>query len=231
MDLEYKFTRNITGIYRYLFIRKIDVRGIEGLPSGPKIIVANHFNASDSFTLPFVLKEKLHFVIQGSAFDLPLIGKLLTIAEQLPVHAGQGLKMIRDAQEKLAAGGCVIIYPEGKLNNGEELLKAGIGAAFLALKARVPVVPLGFYVSQKDILVLKWKIFRDYVSSGSWQWRGTCVLRFGEPFMVTIDSETKRLQTSLRKVTEEIMTRIEQLVEEAQRDIEKSLTPTCSVKG
>jgi 1-acyl-sn-glycerol-3-phosphate acyltransferase len=114
----------------------------------------------------------------------------------------------------------VVIYPEGRLDNSEALLKAGVGAAMLAFKAHVPVVPLGFYVSRKDILILKWKVFRNYVSSGGWQWRGTCVLRFGEPLMVTLDDKSRKLQSGLRKVTAEIMERIGQLVEEARQDIE-----------
>ena len=220
MDFGYRIARSIAGVYRTLFIRRIVVGGLEKLPPGPKIIVANHANASDSFALPFVLKEKLHFVIQGSAFDLPLIGRLLDLAEQVPCYARQGLKMIRDAQEKLAGGGVVVIYPEGQLDHSEGLLKAGIGAAMLALKARVPVVPLGFYVARKDILVLKWKVFREYVSHGGWQWRGACALRFGEPILVGGLQESRKLQSSLRKVTAEIMARIAQLVEEARQDLE-----------
>lgn len=225
MGFGYRLGMRIAGAYRSLFIRKIDVRGLEKIPAGPKIIVANHSNVSDSFTLPFVLKDKLHFVIQGSVFNLPLIGRLLSLADQIAIFPGQGLKMIHCAQEKLAQGGCVVIYPEGRLNHGEGLLKAGIGAAFLALKARVPIVPLGFYVSKKDLLMLKWKIFREYVSSGGWQWRGACFLRFGEPIILTIDSTTKKLQGNLRQITEEIMEKIDQLVEEARQDFENIASP------
>jgi 1-acyl-sn-glycerol-3-phosphate acyltransferase len=220
MDWGYQLGRAIAGVYRALFIRRIDVRGLEKLPPGPKIIVANHANASDSFALPFVLKEKLHFVIQGSAFDLPVLGRLLELAEQVPCYARQGLEMIRHAQEKLARGGCVVIYPEGKLNNNEGLLKAGLGAAMLALKSRAPVVPLGFYVLKKDLLVVKWNVFRDYVSRGGWQWRGACALRFGEPIVVGGVDETGRQPVHLRKATAEIMARVAQLVEDARRDLE-----------
>jgi 1-acyl-sn-glycerol-3-phosphate acyltransferase len=220
MDLGYRFVRRILSIYRYVCIGKIDVRGIEHLPPGPKIIVANHANATDSFALPFVLKEKLHFVIQGNVFDLPLVGRLLSLAEQVPCYTRQGLQMIHAAQEKLAQGGCVVIYPEGRLENSEELLKAGIGAAMLSLKAHVPVVPLGFYVSKKNLLILKWNLFRTHISTGGWQWRGTCVLRFGEPLMVAGDQEARKAPSSLRTATAEIMERIGQLVKEARQDFD-----------
>lgn len=221
MDAAYRFVKRIIGIYRMLFIHHIDVRGIENLPPGPKIIVANHANVTDSFALPFILKEKLHFVIQGSFFDLPVIGKLLDLADQVPCYAGQGMKMIREAQEKLARGGCVVIYPEGRLDNNEGLLKAGIGAAMLAVKAHVPVIPLGFYVSKENIRTMKWKVFPDYESHGGFQWRGACMLRFGEPLMVTIDEEKSKIQGRMRKVTGELMDQIRTLVEAGREDWEK----------
>jgi 1-acyl-sn-glycerol-3-phosphate acyltransferase len=220
MNFAYRCLKTILRLYHRLFIYEVDARGLEHIPPGPKIIVANHTNASDCFTLPLILKDKLHYVIQGSMFDLPVLGKLLSQAEQVPAYPGQGLKMIQDALQKLSRGGSIVIFPEGRLNNGEGLLKAGIGAAMLAIKARVPVVPLGFYVSGKDILVLKAKIFRSYVSSGGWQWRGKIMLRFGEPVMLSLDNETQKLKVSLRKVTKEIMERVDQLVDEARQELE-----------
>jgi 1-acyl-sn-glycerol-3-phosphate acyltransferase len=224
MNTAYWIGRKLLGLYRFFFIGKIYARGIEHIPPGPKIIVANHANVTDSFTLPLVMSEKLHFVIQGSVFDLPVLGKLLKRAEQVPCYAEQGLKMIHEAQKKLNQGGCVIIFPEGRLNNNEQLLKAGIGAAMLAEKANVPVVPLGFYVSRKNVVLLQRQVFRNYVSRGGFQWRGECMLHFGKPLIFSMEDGTKKIHTSLRKVTTQIMEEIKQLVENARQDSENTNT-------
>lgn len=220
MDLGYWFARQVINLYRFLFIHKIDVRGLEKLPPGPKVIVANHAYVSDSFALPLVLKEKLSFIIQGTAFDLPVLGRLLYWAGQVPCYAGQGLKMIREAQARLAQGRSIVIYPEGKLNNNEGLYRAGNGAAMLAAKARVPVVPLGFYVARDNILMIKRRVFGDYVSTGGWQWRGALLLRFGDPMLVEPNRENGQRQLNLRLVTTEIMEQVRRLVDEARRDFE-----------
>ena len=80
----YKFVRGVLGIYVHTIIRKIQVQGEELIPSGPKIIVANHANLTDGFVLPQIFPEKLHFLIQADIFDIPIMGKLLTLADQIP---------------------------------------------------------------------------------------------------------------------------------------------------
>ena len=65
MDIWYALIKVIFGLYRLFFIRRVKVCGLEKLPSGPKILVANHPNMTDAFVMPFIFSEKLTFLIQS----------------------------------------------------------------------------------------------------------------------------------------------------------------------
>lgn len=55
---------------------------------------------------------------------------------------GQDMSQTREAIRRLKEGRLVGIFPEGRLNFGTDLLPANPGVAFLALKSRVPVIPM-----------------------------------------------------------------------------------------
>lgn len=145
MDFWYSTAKTMVGAYISLFIQKIHVDGRENIPEGPKIVVANHALASDGFLLPFIFPDKLHYLIQADTFSLPILGKILALADQIPVAKGRGQEALELAKEKLARGGTVALFPEGKLNDGKRLLRAYTGAARLTLESGVPVIPVGFY--------------------------------------------------------------------------------------
>ena len=100
----YHIANSIVMIYINHFIDNIQVSGKENIPVGPKIIVANHPNATDGLMLPSVFPEKLHFMIQASVFETPFIGRLLAYAEQIPVVSGNGRQALSLARVKLANG-------------------------------------------------------------------------------------------------------------------------------
>ena len=88
MDVWYNTAKAMVGAYLALFVHKIHVVGRENIPDGPKIIVANHALASDAFILPWIFRDKVHCLIQADIFSVPLIGKMLALADQIPVVAG-----------------------------------------------------------------------------------------------------------------------------------------------
>ena len=99
--------------YLAVFVEAVQVRGQENLHPGPKIMAANHPHLTDAFVLPFIIPGKLHFLIQADAFTVPWVGRLLTLADQIPVVVGQGRKALNAARAKLAQGHTIAIFPEG----------------------------------------------------------------------------------------------------------------------
>lgn len=216
MDLWYSVTKGLVRTYMALFTDGVHIDGEENIPPGPKIIVGNHPHATDAFVLPFIIKEKIHFFIQEETFTLPVIGKILELADQIPVVIGQGQEAIATARTRLQMGNAVGIFPEGRMSGSREVRRAGAGAALLAIETGVPLVPVGFYVEPKFIKEIKGHLHnRDTI--GWWQFGGKCMVNFGEPWQLAVQEKTDRSYRYVRELTDKLMNNIQELVNEASR--------------
>jgi 1-acyl-sn-glycerol-3-phosphate acyltransferase len=218
MDFWYTINKHILRFYLAFCIRDIHVTGEENLKPGAKIIVANHPNMTDGFVMPFVIREKLHFLIQEETFRLPVIRLLLTKADQIPVCKGNGRVAIQNALDKLSAGKSIVIFPEGRLNHGGKLHRGRCGAALLAAKSGAPIQPVGFYVPPENTHTFFGRCHgRD--TTGVWQVRGTCYLRIGKPWHVHPSPQFNLRE--LRPLTAKIMVQISRLVELTREEVER----------
>ena len=168
-----------TNGYLRLFSLNCNVDGTYPLPVGPKIIAANHPNATDSFHLVPILSETPHFLMRSKLFSRPIIGWLLNQTGQIQVADGR--KPFQQACTLLQMGETIVIYPEGRLNPRYAKMKGKSGAIRLALKSGAPIIPLGIYVPPEHVKNLR-PYLNGHVSEGCWQTSGTCHLRFGIPW-------------------------------------------------
>lgn len=218
MDLWYAISKDIIHLYQMLFITP-RVKGKEHIPGGPKIIVGNHSLASDSFVLPFIFREKLHFLIEHEIFKIKFIGRLLELADQIPVVKGRGLEALRAACKKLDAGDSVVVFPEGRLNNGEELYRAHAGAALLAAQTGVPVVPVGFYTPPEFVRILRSRLDNRSVFA-AWQFGGPLFVNIGQPLRAMQNSNE---YIALRQFTNQLMASVSDLINELKTGESRNL--------
>ena len=128
----------------WLFLKPA-IQGLENYPSdGPALIVINHLGDADSALLAFALPgpppEALGKIELQS---LPVLGAICDGYGLIWLHRGQpDRRAMRAALEALAAGRKVVIAPEGRYSLNGGLEEGGSGAAYLALKADVPIVPI-----------------------------------------------------------------------------------------
>jgi 1-acyl-sn-glycerol-3-phosphate acyltransferase len=222
MDLWYSLAKTIVGTYLTLCVESIHIEGQENLTAGPKIIVANHANASDAFVIPFIVPEKVHFLIQEDILRVPLFGHVLAWADQIPVVVGRGREALDAARDRLARGNAVAIFPEGRLSHGDSFRRAGAGAALLALESRVPLVPVGFYVAPRFTRTIQGR-FHGRDSIGRWQLGGRCFVRVGQPWWPSpAAAEAEGRYRSLRRVTRRVMDQIAELVGQAAEEAQRS---------
>jgi 1-acyl-sn-glycerol-3-phosphate acyltransferase len=213
MDLWYAVAKDIVYLYQTFFIQA-RIKGKEHIPAGPKIIVGNHSLATDAFVLPAMFREKLHFLVQYDLFKVQFIGKLLELADQIPVIKGQGRETLRTALQRLETGHSVVIFPEGRLNHGEQLNPAHAGAAYLAAQSGVPVLPVGFYTPPKFVRMLSARM-QDRQTLGGWQFGGPLFVNIGKPLRAEMPSGeafdvhqfTDQLMSSITELINEIKTR------------------------
>jgi 1-acyl-sn-glycerol-3-phosphate acyltransferase len=219
MDFWYSTAKAIVGTYISLFIQKIQVDGRENIPSGPKIVVANHALATDAFLLPFIFPEKLYYLVQADVFNLPILGKILALADQIPVVKGRGMEAMEKAKEKLAKGGTIALFPEGKLNDGKQLLRAYTGAARLTLLSGAPVLPVGIYTPPRFARAINAHI-HGRPTYGSWQFGGPSFISIGSTWQPPVDTPCEenpyQYAKFVRDMTDEIMGRINYMVDRAR---------------
>ncbi|MDZ5078066.1 lysophospholipid acyltransferase family protein [Nesterenkonia sp. HG001] len=123
--------------------------GLDRLPRGGFIAVANHITEIDPLVVAHAVYSSgstPHFLAKDSLFRIPVFGGMLGRLEQIPVARDQrgAQRSLHQAREALAAGGAIVIYPEGTLTRDPQLwpMRAKTGAARLALSTGVPVVPI-----------------------------------------------------------------------------------------
>ena len=144
-----QFTRYLVLSLFYLPIKKIE--GRENLPkSGPFLIASNHINRLDAYFLaPAIVlytSRMVYFIakIQPWGFFWEKVLSDLW-AGCIPYDKNNKSKCLEMALQRLQKGEIVGFFPEGRSNKNNTLLKGKTGCARLALWAKVPVIPVGFY--------------------------------------------------------------------------------------
>jgi 1-acyl-sn-glycerol-3-phosphate acyltransferase len=196
-------------------VRQLSVHYETPLPPGPKIIALNHANVTDAFLLPAVIPGPICFLAQANLFDLPLIGRLLTLGGQLPVVRGQPAALLAAAACRLRQGYSIAVCPEGRLNHGGPLHRAGVGTVCLALQTGFPIVPVGFYVADRDAKVIHATI-DGRATYGRWQVGGTCQAAIGQPWWPGLAAPGDRGHGLQRHLTDQLMQTIAALVRQAE---------------
>lgn len=130
-------------------LTKRDWRGTRHLPAeGGCVLATNHVSEFDP--IPFG-----HFVIdngrlprflgKAEVFAVPVIGKIVTAAGQIPVYrkSTDAAKAFSAAVAAVEAGECVVVYPEGTISRDPDLwpMVGKTGAARIALTTGCPVIP------------------------------------------------------------------------------------------
>ena len=174
--------KRLFNVYRFLFSDGLEISGNVSLPSGPKIIAANHTNGSDPLYLPFLTDEKIHCLFQNCLFSIPVLGWLFKQTDQICVDRANGRPAYDRACHLLKEGATVAIFPEGRLVRREAGIRAKSGVVRMALETGVPIIPLGFYVRPQDLVNIRIP-WNKSVPPGDWQISGKCYARFGEPWM------------------------------------------------
>jgi 1-acyl-sn-glycerol-3-phosphate acyltransferase len=136
-------------------------------------------------------------------------------AGQIPVERNtlQASVSLTTAQNALAKGKTVVIFPEGELVSPGKRVRTRTGAVRVALQAGVPIIPLGIYVAPYNAFKLGFTR-QGCKHSGLWQISFICHLNFGAPWK---PSSNQFKSTHFHALAEGLMDNIYSLVAEAKR--------------
>lgn len=123
---------------------RVTLLGRENMPSSGGVLLAgNHISYGDPVLLWCRVPRPTHFMAKSELWESRVLAWGLDHVWAFPVNRGQAdREAIGRASAYLEAGEPVGIFPEGT-RNLEGTAEAQGGAAFLALRAGVPIVPVG----------------------------------------------------------------------------------------
>ena len=172
---------------------QLDVQWSGPMPSGPKIFAGNHPTTTDPFFLLAALREKTRMMVNADIFQKPVLGGLMRRGGHIPVDKRNGLPALEAGLDALSRGDNLGIFPEGSLSNiqdGIKVNKLKTGAVRMALKAGVPLIPVGFYLPVGDLHIRQIIVGGDRVESRLYL-RGRYAITFGRPLWISGDIEDR----------------------------------------
>jgi 1-acyl-sn-glycerol-3-phosphate acyltransferase len=180
---------------------KLTIEGLERItPGGQYVFASNHLSYMDTPVVLGNIPVHFRFLAKSELFEIPVLGWHLRDGGHISVPLedpraslktlSQAAKIIRDD------GISILVFPEGGRSMDGELQEFKDGAAYLALKAQVPIVPVAL-VGIRKILPMGSFTFH----------RGPVTLKIGTPM------ETQGLTSHHRKeLTEKIRVQIEAML-------------------
>ncbi len=176
---------------------KTTILGLENYPTrGPALMVINHLGDPDAVLVMAALPDFPEVIVKIELRDIPVLRLVADMLGVIWVHRGQpDRRAISAALEAFRQGRRMIIAPEGR-ESVSGMLEAGTdGAAFLALRAGVPVVPVTITGSEFRLVENNLKKLR----------RAPVTLKVGKPFVLPQQSRDRdALQEGTRLIMESL---------------------------
>ncbi|MDW7740151.1 MAG: lysophospholipid acyltransferase family protein [Bacillota bacterium] len=143
--LFYKFGRNIFYLYLKIFYC-LRIHGRENLPTRkPYIVCSNHIKWLDPMTVGAAIPSRIrvNFMAKKEVFSNPIFAYLLRKVGAFPVNRQEAdYSAIKTAYRLLQEGEVLGLFPEGSRSKDGQLQKAYNGAALIAVRSGVPVLPV-----------------------------------------------------------------------------------------
>lgn len=121
--------------------------GGEGVPRDtPVVFMANHESWLDIAALLSAVPVQVRFLAKKSLFRVPFLGWAMSAMTFIPVdrtNRREAIRSFEEAGQRIRTGRSVLIFPEETRATTTELLPFQRGGFLIAIKAGVPIVPVG----------------------------------------------------------------------------------------
>jgi 1-acyl-sn-glycerol-3-phosphate acyltransferase len=125
---------------------RVVVHGMDRLPRGASIVMANHSSNLDPPVLIPLLPGRVVIYLKASLMRIPVLGYAMRLAGFIPVLRGGSVEAAKAtsaaALRELEQGSCLVLFPEGTRSPDGSLLPFKRGPFFLAMESGAPVVPV-----------------------------------------------------------------------------------------
>jgi 1-acyl-sn-glycerol-3-phosphate acyltransferase len=191
-------------------IARVDIQGHENIPSeGGFVIATNHLGRMDVALLFYALEGDFILTIAEKYEHHWLFGPIGNAMDGIWLDRfNADIGAIRQVLARMKAGSILVIAPEGTRSKTETMAEGKPGVAYLAMKARVPIVPVGLVGTEDRVVVEQLKHLK----------KSEIKITVGMPFNLPAIQRVNREEV-LKQCTDEIMCRIGALLPEKYRGV------------
>jgi 1-acyl-sn-glycerol-3-phosphate acyltransferase len=203
----YAIVRTLVAGFTRVWTR-LGVEGTEHIPSaGPFVLAPIHRSIMDTPIASCLTRRRMRFMGKDTLWKGRAVSWFLSSLGGFPVHRGS---VDREALTRciavLEVGDPLVLFPEGERKSGSTVQPLFDGAAYVALKAGVPIIPVGIGGSER------------VMPKGSRFIRPRKVDVIIGPPITRPRTDARRVPRPLiREVTDELHQTLQQLFDEAQR--------------
>lgn len=205
--LWYRLWKGFAQAFFVTFFR-LRVEGQENIPrSGGFVVSLNHVSIFDPPLVGVLVRRPMRFMAKKELFGFRPFGALLLSVGSIPIRRGEADRTaIRACVAALREGYGLSVFPEGTRNIEQRGRPRG-GAAYLATKAQVPIVP--------GAIIGRYGVGR------------TLTVRFGRPMMPPGPDSSRIDHESVHALSDTLMQEIERLGR--GEPLDRPLTPAPPV--
>lgn len=183
------------------------VVGKHNIPStGAFLLAPIHRSNIDTPLAAAVTRRRLRFMGKDTIWKIKPIGWIISALGAFPVTRGTAdREALKRCVAVLEAGEPLVLFPEGTRQSGPIVQPLFDGAAYVAVKAGVPIIPVGIGGSE------------GVMPKGSKMiYPRKCVVVVGEPILAPLDASGKVPRSAVKDVTEMLSKELQRLFNEAQ---------------
>lgn len=189
------------------FYFRLSVTGRENVPkTGAFILAPIHRSNVDTPISCAATTRRLRYMGKDSLWKNKTIGSVLSALGGFPVTRGTAdLEALKRCLTVLALGEPIVMFPEGTRQFGETVQPLFDGAAYLAIKANVPIVPVGIGGTQ-DVMPKGKKMI----------YPRKCTMIIGAPIYPPVATTGRTPRTATTELTAKLKTALQELFDAAQ---------------
>lgn len=196
MNKLYSFLYPFVWLYMKL-VCPWEASGVENIPEGGVLMCSNHSSMGDPFYVFVSMgrRRQTRVLAKNEIMKWPVVGWIAKKAGVIGVKRGNAdITAIKECMRVLRSGEKLLMFPEGTRVKEGESVDAHSGAAMLATRTGVPILPV--YITPNKKKVKKVKVI------------------FGEPYLPQFEGR-KATPEDHHRISEELMKRIRCLGGEA----------------
>ncbi len=135
----------------FLAFTRWRIVGKENIPrTGAVMAVGNHLTFAEPCIVSIILRRPSRIAAKEGFFRNRLLGKIMSSYGAFPVHPGKAdRETVRLMEEYVKQGFALGIFPEGTRSQNGALIPALNGAALIAHRTNVPILPIAITGTEK----------------------------------------------------------------------------------